>query len=213
MIVTILQSAIPNETGGDYNTKMARKRSTGLKRTDPILFPVRRSRSITGLPFTNKGASMSELSVECFWGTATLPPVRPAGGDAARPRKTNRDTEAAGKKRRSYRPSVRHGTEQGTRDRRRVGPAGDGQGAAGFEGPGWRLDAVEPGRHPRAAPWHAIAAEWAFVVKGRVRTTVIGPDGTSETNDFDPGDVWYFLRARAHAARAGARREPLRSQF
>jgi oxalate decarboxylase len=46
--------------------------------------------------------------------------------------------------------------------------------------------------------WHAIAAECAFVIKGRVRTTVIGPDGTSEFNDFDPGDVWYFPREHGH---------------
>ena len=50
----------------------------------------------------------------------------------------------------------------------------------------------------RELHWHAIAAEWAFVIKGRVRTTVIGPDGTSETNDFDPGDVWYFPRGHGH---------------
>src|SRR5215470_6911684 len=50
----------------------------------------------------------------------------------------------------------------------------------------------------RELHWHAIAAEWAFVVKGRVRTTVIAPDGTSETNDFDPGDVWYFPRGHGH---------------
>jgi oxalate decarboxylase len=51
----------------------------------------------------------------------------------------------------------------------------------------------------RELHWHANAAEWAFVVKGRVRTTVIGPDGRAETNDFDPGDVWYFPRGHGHA--------------
>ena len=50
----------------------------------------------------------------------------------------------------------------------------------------------------RELHWHAIAAEWAFVLKGRVRSTVIGPDGTSEVNDFDPGDVWYFPRGHGH---------------
>src|SRR5271167_3517664 len=38
----------------------------------------------------------------------------------------------------------------------------------------------------RELHWHANAAEWAFVIKGRVRSTVIGPDGISDTNDFDP---------------------------
>jgi len=51
----------------------------------------------------------------------------------------------------------------------------------------------------RELHWHAKAAEWAFVLKGRVRATVFSPDGTSETNDFDPGDVWYFPRGHGHA--------------
>jgi oxalate decarboxylase len=51
----------------------------------------------------------------------------------------------------------------------------------------------------RELHWHANAAEWAFVIQGRVRTTVIGPDGYSETNDFEPGDVWYFPRGHGHA--------------
>jgi oxalate decarboxylase len=59
----------------------------------------------------------------------------------------------------------------------------------------------------RELHWHANAAEWAFVVKGRVRTTVIGPDGLSETNDFDPGDVWYFPRGHGHAVQNLTREE------
>lgn len=51
----------------------------------------------------------------------------------------------------------------------------------------------------RELHWHANAAEWSFVLKGRVRTTVISPDGTSETNDFGPGDVWYFPRGHGHS--------------
>ena len=50
----------------------------------------------------------------------------------------------------------------------------------------------------RELHWHATAAEWAFVNEGRVRTTVIQPNGESETNDFEPGDVWYFPRGHAH---------------
>src|SRR5437016_3271006 len=38
----------------------------------------------------------------------------------------------------------------------------------------------------RELHWHATAAEWAFVDGGRVRTTVLGPRGYSETNDFEP---------------------------
>jgi oxalate decarboxylase len=50
----------------------------------------------------------------------------------------------------------------------------------------------------RELHWHATAAEWAFVDKGRVRTTVIAPGGYQETNDFEPGDVWYFPRGHGH---------------
>ena len=51
-----------------------------------------------------------------------------------------------------------------------------------------RFRKVEPGAM-RELHWHATAAEWAFVVEGRVRTTVIDPQGNAETNDFDPGTV------------------------
>src|SRR5579884_1605974 len=56
---------------------------------------------------------------------------------------------------------------------------------------------LEPGVM-RELHWHATAAEWAFVIKGRVRTTVINPAGQTETNDFEPGDIWYFPRGHAH---------------
>ena len=56
---------------------------------------------------------------------------------------------------------------------------------------------LEPGAM-RELHWHATAAEWAFVIEGRVRTTVIDPQGYAETNDFDAGDVWYFPRGHGH---------------
>jgi oxalate decarboxylase len=56
---------------------------------------------------------------------------------------------------------------------------------------------IEPGAM-RELHWHANAAEWAFVHKGRVRTTVIAPGGAAETNDFGPGDIWYFPRGHGH---------------
>jgi len=56
---------------------------------------------------------------------------------------------------------------------------------------------LEPGAM-RELHWHATAAEWAFVVEGQVRTTVIDPQGDAETNEFDPGDVWYFPRGHGH---------------
>ena len=56
---------------------------------------------------------------------------------------------------------------------------------------------LEPGAM-RELHWHATAAEWAFVMEGRVRTTVIDPRGRAETNDFEPGDIWYFPRGHGH---------------
>jgi oxalate decarboxylase len=56
---------------------------------------------------------------------------------------------------------------------------------------------LEPGAM-RELHWHATAAEWAFVIEGRVRTTVIEPQGYAETNEFEPGDVWYFPRGHGH---------------
>lgn len=57
---------------------------------------------------------------------------------------------------------------------------------------------LEPGAM-RELHWHATAAEWAFVIEGRCRTTVIDPEGRSETNEFDPGDIWYFPRGHGHS--------------
>jgi len=57
---------------------------------------------------------------------------------------------------------------------------------------------LEPGVI-RELHWHATAAEWAFVLDGRCRTTVIDPQGCSETNDFVSGDVWYFPRGHGHS--------------
>lgn len=51
----------------------------------------------------------------------------------------------------------------------------------------------------RELHWHANAAEWAYVIKGRCRVTVIDPEGRSETLDFGPGDVWYFPRGHGHS--------------
>ena len=56
---------------------------------------------------------------------------------------------------------------------------------------------LEPGGM-RELHWHATAAEWAFVDRGRVRTTVVDPQGNAEVNDFGPGDVWYFPRGHPH---------------
>jgi oxalate decarboxylase len=50
----------------------------------------------------------------------------------------------------------------------------------------------------RELHWHATAAEWAFVDKGRVRTTVLSPGGYRETNDFGAEDLWYSPCGHGH---------------
>ncbi|MCG7521880.1 cupin domain-containing protein [Ruegeria sp. Ofav3-42] len=57
---------------------------------------------------------------------------------------------------------------------------------------------LEPGV-ARELHWHATAAEWAYVIEGRCRTTVLNPAGKSETNGFEPGDVCYFPRGYWHS--------------
>lgn len=51
----------------------------------------------------------------------------------------------------------------------------------------------------RELHWHAIAAEWALVIRGNVRATVISPNGEAESANFGPGDVWYFPKGHGHA--------------
>jgi oxalate decarboxylase len=51
----------------------------------------------------------------------------------------------------------------------------------------------------RELHWHANAAEWAYMLAGRARTTIFDPDGRSQRVDFGPGDVWYFPRGYGHS--------------
>jgi oxalate decarboxylase len=51
----------------------------------------------------------------------------------------------------------------------------------------------------RELHWHAIAAEWAFVISGRCQTVVLEPSGASEINNYQPGDLWYFAKGHGHA--------------
>lgn len=56
---------------------------------------------------------------------------------------------------------------------------------------------LNPGGY-RELHWHSIAGEWAYVLEGRVRTTVISPEGTAATDDFEVGDIWYFPKGHGH---------------
>ncbi|MBK1659038.1 cupin domain-containing protein [Paracraurococcus ruber] len=51
----------------------------------------------------------------------------------------------------------------------------------------------------RELHWHAIAAEWAFIISGRCQTVVLDPSGASEINNYMPGDLWYFAKGHGHA--------------
>jgi oxalate decarboxylase len=51
----------------------------------------------------------------------------------------------------------------------------------------------------RELHWHAIAAEWALVLTGTLRTTVISPNAQAATDIFEPGDIWYFPKGHGHA--------------
>ncbi|HVA16161.1 MAG TPA: cupin domain-containing protein [Candidatus Dormibacteraeota bacterium] len=51
----------------------------------------------------------------------------------------------------------------------------------------------------RELHWHAIAAEWAYVIEGNVRTTVLNPKGEAAQDDFGPGDIWYFPKGHPHS--------------
>lgn len=85
----------------------------------------------------------------------------------------------------------------------RTGPGGITRGASvhefpasiGIAGVSMRL---EPGAM-RELHWHANAAEWAYVIAGTLRTTILHPDGQSYIDTFFPGDVWYFPKGYGHA--------------
>ena len=154
---------------------------------------------------------MSDLSRRLFLGTASLAAGATGLEAAARAQEPNQ-----------YRPGTKEGPESMPafrfameNQRGHVTEGGSAKQATikelpvskGLAGVSMRLN---PGGI-RELHWHAIAAEWAFVVKGRVRTTVIGPDGTTEVNDFDPGDVWYFPRGHGHMLQGLGRRKPTSS--
>jgi oxalate decarboxylase len=51
----------------------------------------------------------------------------------------------------------------------------------------------------RELHWHSLAAEWAYMLEGRCRVTVISPEGQAEVADFEVGDTWYFPRGHGHS--------------
>jgi oxalate decarboxylase len=57
---------------------------------------------------------------------------------------------------------------------------------------------LDPGAS-RELHWHALAAEWAFVISGQCQTMVLDPTGQHEINNFGPGDLWYFPKGHGHS--------------
>ena len=51
----------------------------------------------------------------------------------------------------------------------------------------------------RELHWHAIAAEWAYVIEGRCQTVLLDPTGASEINNYQPGDLWFFPKGHGHS--------------
>ncbi len=51
----------------------------------------------------------------------------------------------------------------------------------------------------RELHWHANAAEWAYIIEGSVRVTILDPQGRLEIADFVKGDIWYFPRGHVHS--------------
>jgi oxalate decarboxylase len=43
----------------------------------------------------------------------------------------------------------------------------------------------------REPHWHPNSDEWAYVLEGEVRLTVVGPHGRVTTEDFGYGDAWF----------------------
>ena len=62
---------------------------------------------------------------------------------------------------------------------------------------------LEPGAM-RELHWHATAAEWAFVLEGRVRTTVIDPQGLPRPTISTPATSGIFRAATATCCNASA---------
>ena len=150
-------------------------------------------------------APLSRRDFAALGGAAALGALMPHAAGAAtrpasRPQPVIADVPAGADDAPEPLPSFRYAMEAQTG---RVYPSGTAKEstvkqlpvAEGLAGVSMRL---QPGAI-RELHWHALAAEWAFVLTGRCQTTTFDPEGRSEVNDFGPGDVWYFPRGYAHS--------------
>lgn len=51
----------------------------------------------------------------------------------------------------------------------------------------------------REPHWHPNSDEWAYILEGKVRLTVVGPHGQVTVEDFDYGDVWFVPIGFGHS--------------
>ncbi len=53
-------------------------------------------------------------------------------------------------------------------------------------------------RGMREPHWHPETAEMGYVLEGRARMTILDPDGSADTYEIGPGDVYFIPRAYPH---------------
>jgi oxalate decarboxylase len=51
----------------------------------------------------------------------------------------------------------------------------------------------------REPHWHPNSDEWAYVLEGKVRLTVVGPHGQTTVEDFGFGDAWFVPIGFGHS--------------
>ena len=70
--------------------------------------------------------------------------------------------------------------------------------ASEFEGNSRRSDAPHRGGSYRELHRH-VADEWAYMLSGKARVTVLNPDGTMFIDDVEEGDLWLFPAGYPHS--------------
>jgi oxalate decarboxylase len=51
----------------------------------------------------------------------------------------------------------------------------------------------------REPHWHPNSDEWAYVLEGKMRLTVVGPHGQTTVEDFEYGDAWFVPVGFGHS--------------
>ena len=93
---------------------------------------------------------------------------------------------------------VRAGEVGGQGHRQQLRQGGDRQAVADLQGDRRRLDAARAGRDARAALARHRRRVGVRASRGASARRSSTPGGLAETNDFEPGDVWYFPRGHGH---------------